>query len=464
MVREQRHRHQLRASGAAGPQGARPARARHATTCRSSSTWPAASATTGTTDRPTSASERVWDELRSLSPMHAGMSYARLGELGGIQWPCFHEDRLEPTYLHGRLWAEDPAERGRLAPFSVVVDDPPVDQLDDDFPLRLTTGRHLDSYNTGVQIGRVPQPEPAGRDDRPVATGRRRGCDVAEGEMVRVSSRRGQLERSGPRRHRPAARAGVHDDALPGRGRHERADDRGHRSRSRGPPSSRPRRSGSTSASRQALRVVDLKIASARPSEEERSAVDALLATVGAASAPAAARPRSTPSTIASGGSAAGRSTTSPPGWTWRRPTSTAWPPSTRCSRRSSGRPARSTCASTWPAGPPAGSLDDDLPPGAHPSPCHRRVRAGARGAGHRGRRPGPAGRRRSGHGRTDVAELVAGAWPAPESPADTSGRGGDRRCLGEDRSRRSGQHRRLPGGRRLRGAAAGDRDRAGRR
>ena len=58
------------------------------------------------------SSEAVWDELRSLSPMHAGMSYARLEELGGIQWPCYHEDRLEPTWLHGRLWAEDPAERG----------------------------------------------------------------------------------------------------------------------------------------------------------------------------------------------------------------------------------------------------------------------------------------------------------------------------------------------------------------
>jgi predicted molibdopterin-dependent oxidoreductase YjgC len=32
--------------------------------------------------------EALWDELRALSPMHAGMSYARLDELGGIQWPC----------------------------------------------------------------------------------------------------------------------------------------------------------------------------------------------------------------------------------------------------------------------------------------------------------------------------------------------------------------------------------------
>src|SRR5256886_16963555 len=35
--------------------------------------------------RPTA--EQVWDELRALSPMHAGMAYRRLDELGGIQWP-----------------------------------------------------------------------------------------------------------------------------------------------------------------------------------------------------------------------------------------------------------------------------------------------------------------------------------------------------------------------------------------
>ncbi len=32
--------------------------------------------------------ESIWNELRSLSPMHAGMSYSRLEELSGIQWPC----------------------------------------------------------------------------------------------------------------------------------------------------------------------------------------------------------------------------------------------------------------------------------------------------------------------------------------------------------------------------------------
>src|SRR5881628_3225441 len=87
--------------------------------------------------------EDVWNELRSRSPMHTGMSYARLEELGGIQWPCADENDPGSLFLHGRLW-EEPL-RGPRAPFQVVENEPPVDVLDDDFPLRLTTGRRLDS-------------------------------------------------------------------------------------------------------------------------------------------------------------------------------------------------------------------------------------------------------------------------------------------------------------------------------
>jgi formate dehydrogenase major subunit len=137
--------------------------------------------------------ENVWTELRRLSPMHAGMSYARLAEQGGIQWPCYHEDRLEPSYLHGRLWADHPADRGRLAPFSVVVDEPPVDELDAEFPLRLTTGRRLDSFNTGVQSRGYESPNREGETiDLSPEDAERLG--IAEGEVVRVSSRRGSIE------------------------------------------------------------------------------------------------------------------------------------------------------------------------------------------------------------------------------------------------------------------------------
>jgi predicted molibdopterin-dependent oxidoreductase YjgC len=157
-------------------------------------------------ETPRQIAESIWNEVRSLSPMHAGMTYQRLEDLGGIQWPCPHEDRLEPSYLHGRLWADDPAERGRLAPFSVVVDEPPVDVLDDDFPLRLTTGRRLDSYNTGVQSGGFRSPLRWGEsvDISPEDADR---LQVRHGETVRVTSRRGSVD--APVRIDPALRPGL---------------------------------------------------------------------------------------------------------------------------------------------------------------------------------------------------------------------------------------------------------------
>lgn len=157
-------------------------------------------------ETPLQVAENVWNEVRSLSPMHAGMSYARLEELQGIQWPCPSNDTLEPSYLHGRLWADDPAERGRLAPFSPVVDDPPVEATSPEFPLRLTTGRRLDSYNTGVQSGGYRSPLRWGESvDVSPEDARRLG--VVDGEVVRVTSPRGSVE--APVRIDPVLRPGL---------------------------------------------------------------------------------------------------------------------------------------------------------------------------------------------------------------------------------------------------------------
>ena len=135
--------------------------------------------------------EDVWDELRSLSPLHAGMSYARLEELGGIQWPCYDESHEGDQFLHARLW--EPVVEQR-APFTPVEHDPPVDLLDADFPIRLTTGRRLESFNTGVQSGGFASP--LHRDGSALRLapedGERYG--VSDGGRARVVSRRGSVE------------------------------------------------------------------------------------------------------------------------------------------------------------------------------------------------------------------------------------------------------------------------------
>ncbi len=135
--------------------------------------------------------EQVWDECRSLSPMHAGMSYQRLDELGGIQWPCPDETHPGTEFLHARLWSE-PVD-GPRAPFYAVEHDPPVDLLTEEFPIRLTTGRRLDSFNTGVQTGGYTSPLRT-REALLISPADGARLGVEDGERVRASSRRGSVE------------------------------------------------------------------------------------------------------------------------------------------------------------------------------------------------------------------------------------------------------------------------------
>jgi formate dehydrogenase major subunit len=119
------------------------------------------------------------------------MSYRRLEELGGIQWPCYDEDHPGELYLHSRLW-EDPLPGNRV-PFVPVEHDPPVDKLSDEYPIRLTTGRRLDSYNTGVQTAGYTSPLRRG-ESLDISPEDAATYGLVDGEVVKVSSRRGSVE------------------------------------------------------------------------------------------------------------------------------------------------------------------------------------------------------------------------------------------------------------------------------
>lgn len=150
------------------------------------------------------SAEEVWDELRSLSDWHRGMSYRRLEAEDGLHWPCPDEDGPDSKFLHGRLWL-DPVE-GPLAPFNVVEHAPPVERLTDEYPIRLTTGRRLDSFNTGVQTGGYTSPLRRSESlDMHPDEARQLGID--DGEIVRVVSRRGAIE--APVRYDPTLRPGL---------------------------------------------------------------------------------------------------------------------------------------------------------------------------------------------------------------------------------------------------------------
>ena len=135
--------------------------------------------------------ETVWNEVRRLSPVHAGMSYARLESEGGLQWPCYDDQHPGELFLHSRLW-EDPLPGNRV-PFVPVEHDPPVDKLTDEYPIRLTTGRRLDSYNTGVQTAGYRSPLRRG-ESLDISPEDATEYGLADGEVVRITSRRGTVD------------------------------------------------------------------------------------------------------------------------------------------------------------------------------------------------------------------------------------------------------------------------------
>jgi predicted molibdopterin-dependent oxidoreductase YjgC len=134
--------------------------------------------------------EDAWEELRTLSPNHAGMSYQRLAENNGLQWPCYDENHPGEPIMHWRLW-EDPLIGPRV-PFVPTVYEPPVDQINDDYPFMLTTGRRLEFFNTGVQTALYdsarPQEEILEMNPEDAAE---RG--FFDGMKVRIFSRRGSV-------------------------------------------------------------------------------------------------------------------------------------------------------------------------------------------------------------------------------------------------------------------------------
>jgi predicted molibdopterin-dependent oxidoreductase YjgC len=134
--------------------------------------------------------EDAWNEMRSLAPMFAGMSYKRLDACRGLQWPCADETHPGQQFLHARLWSDAP---GKLAPFHAVEHEPPVEQPDEEYPFVLTTGRRLESYNTGVQTAGYASPLHRG-ESVDIAPEDAERLGIEDGELMTITSRRGSLD------------------------------------------------------------------------------------------------------------------------------------------------------------------------------------------------------------------------------------------------------------------------------
>jgi formate dehydrogenase alpha subunit len=132
--------------------------------------------------------EEIFQEMGRVWPAMAGMSYSRLGEEGGLQWPCPTPDHPGTPYLfkHG-------FPRGK-ARFTMVHYRPLTEQPDAEYPFTLTTGRMLFQYHGGTMTRRVaPLEQVAGMPYVEINPVDAAALHVRDGDKVSVSSRRGAI-------------------------------------------------------------------------------------------------------------------------------------------------------------------------------------------------------------------------------------------------------------------------------
>ncbi|MDQ2678038.1 MAG: molybdopterin oxidoreductase family protein [Actinomycetota bacterium] len=150
---------------------------------------------------------------------YSGLSYEKLRDSAGIQWPCTAEapDGTERLYVGGRFnthpdycetYGHDLATGAAVDPTSYRAEDPQgraflhsdgyrpgPEQPRDDYPLLLTTGRSVYHFHTRTKTARAPQLQAAAPEvwvelSRSDAA----AMELHEGDLVRVSSPRGTIE------------------------------------------------------------------------------------------------------------------------------------------------------------------------------------------------------------------------------------------------------------------------------
>lgn len=132
--------------------------------------------------------EEIFEEIRTLTPSYAGMTYGRL-DGKGLQWPCPTEEHGGTPYLH-----KEKFNRG-LGLFHAIEFKEAAELPDDEYPLILTTGRSLYHYHTGTMTRKASgldahMPENVVQINTQLAA----EMGIVDGEVVKVSTRRGSIQ------------------------------------------------------------------------------------------------------------------------------------------------------------------------------------------------------------------------------------------------------------------------------
>jgi predicted molibdopterin-dependent oxidoreductase YjgC len=133
------------------------------------------------------SAEEIFNEMASLTPSFAGISYPRLDEKG-ICWPCPNPDHPGTPILHVGKFT-----RGRGL-FHAIEFKPPAEAPDDEYPFWMTTGTERAHYLTATMTRRcihLDREMPELATDLNPADAKK--MNIRDGDTVRVTSRRGTL-------------------------------------------------------------------------------------------------------------------------------------------------------------------------------------------------------------------------------------------------------------------------------
>ncbi|PRX60694.1 molybdopterin dinucleotide binding protein [Nonomuraea fuscirosea] len=160
-----------------------------------------------------------WKECSRGRPCdYSGLSYDKLREHGGIQWPCDeeHPDGTERIYADGAFWSApqvcesygrdmitgaplSPTEYRALNPEGKAVIKaaeffPPHEPPGEDFPFWLTTGRTLYHFHTRTKTARAPQLRRAAPEVWvEMSEGDAESRDLGEGDLLEIATVRGSV-------------------------------------------------------------------------------------------------------------------------------------------------------------------------------------------------------------------------------------------------------------------------------
>ncbi|MFO0995603.1 MAG: formate dehydrogenase subunit alpha [Alphaproteobacteria bacterium] len=142
----------------------------------------------------------IMDEIARVTPTFTGVSYAKLEELGSVQWPCNEKAPLGTPVMHVNGFV-----RGK-GKFFVTEFMPTDERSSSRFPLLLTTGRILSQYNVGAQTRRTANVVWHQEDVLEIHPHDAEQRGIRQGDLVKLQSRAGAT----------ALRATITDRVAPG--------------------------------------------------------------------------------------------------------------------------------------------------------------------------------------------------------------------------------------------------------